>query len=74
MGGVYFTRDKSGLHMARKPRNIHRRSSAQDKQRRAFVAARTYSHVPRTVSYNIYRFLNDLPACDPPIDYQIPGL
>lgn len=60
-GGVYFTRDKSGLHQSAKPRNIHRRSSAQNKQRNCFSKARTYSTDNRTVSYLIYLCLNDLP-------------
>lgn len=60
-GGVYFTRDRYGLHQSAKPRNIHRRSTAQDKQRKCFTKARTYSTDNRTVSYLIYRCLNDLP-------------
>lgn len=73
-GGVYFHRDKSGLHVTRKPRNIHRRSTTQDTQRKAFIAARSYSKDPRFVSYNIYRALNGLSMQDPPVDYQIPNL
>lgn len=71
LGGCYFHRDRFGLHSARKPRNIHRRSGAQDKQRKAFSAARAYSTDPRFVSYNIYRILNGLSPADPPPDYQI---
>lgn len=85
IGGVYFSRDKSGLHIARKPRVVHRRTTKQDKQRRAFTQARTYCRsqltadkpkdwLNRCVSYNIYRLLNDLNPQTPPIDYQIPTL
>lgn len=84
-GGVYFSRDKSGLHMSRKPRTIKRRTPAQDKQRKAFAAARTYCRsqltadqpkewLNRCVSYNIYRALNDLAPKTPPTDYQISTL
>jgi len=71
-GGVYFTRDKTGLHSAAKPRNIHRATAAQRKQRGAFSKARSFSKVNRIVSYNIYRALNNLAPKDPPIDYQPP--
>lgn len=64
-GGVYFHRDKAGLHVARKPRNIHRRSTDQDKQRKAFAAARRYSKDNRTVSYLMYRYLTGLPLNHP---------
>lgn len=73
-GGVYFHRDKSGLHSAAKPRNIHRRTTAQHKQRGAFSKARAYSTINRVVSYNIYRALNGLEPAMPPIDYQPPHL
>lgn len=73
-GGVYFTRDKSGLHCSKQPRNIHRRTTDQDLQRKAFAKARAYSKDPRIVSYNIYRALNKLPMADPPPDYEIPKL
>lgn len=73
-GGVYFHRDKSGLHCCAKPRTVHRRSSLQDTQRRAFARARTFSKDNRTVSYNIYRALFGLPMALPPLDYQIPRL
>lgn len=73
-GGVYFHRDKSGLHTSAKPRNIHRRTPAQNAQRAAFSKARTFSTINRTVSYNIYRALNNLPMAEPPIDYQPPHL
>lgn len=73
-GGVYFHRDKSGLHSSSKPRTVHRRSAAQKKQRAAFIKARAYSKDERVVSYNIYRALNDLPMQDPPPDYNPPGL
>lgn len=73
-GGVYFTRDKSGLHSSAKPRTVRRLSSAQLKQRNAFRQARAFSTDPRVVSYNIYRALNGLPMEQPPADYQIPKL
>lgn len=73
-GGIYYHRDRFGLHVAGKPRNIRRRSIAQAKQRKAFIRARAFSTDPRTVSYNIYRALNDLPMKDPPPEYQIPKL
>lgn len=60
-GGVYFHRDRSGLHSCQKPRNIYRRSAAQNKQRNCFSKARAYSKDERVVSYLIYRCLNDLP-------------
>lgn len=69
VGGVYYTRDKSGLHCSAFPRHIKRRTKAQDKQRKAFSMARNFSTIPRTVSYNIYRALNDLDMKEPPIDY-----
>jgi len=68
-GGVYFTRDKSGLHTTAKPQRVKQRTSAQNKQRNAFSAARAFSKVNRTVSYNIYRALNSLSPKDPPVDY-----
>lgn len=71
LGGVYFHRDRFGLHSCSKPRNVHRRSILQDAQRKAFSAARAYSTDPRFVSYNIYRILNGLGPADPPPDYQI---
>ena len=74
LGGVYFHRDRFGLHSATKPRKIYRRSAAQDAQRKAFTKARAFSTVPRTVSYNIYRALNGLSMKEPPSDFQIPGL
>jgi len=74
LGGVYFHRDKSGVHVCRQPRKIRRLSSAQLKQRRAFIAARAYSKDDRFVSWNIYRALNNLPLSDPPADYQIPRM
>lgn len=70
IAGNYFHRDKSGLHCCRQPRSIHRRSSAQNTQRKAFAAARAYSTDPRFVSYNIYRVLNGLAPKDPPTDYH----
>lgn len=61
LGGVYFTRDKSGLHSSAKPRRVHQITPAQDKQRKAFIKARSYTKDPRWVSYYIYRALNNLP-------------
>ena len=54
-GGVYFSRDKFGLHMVAKPRRVHQRTAHQDRKRKAFIRARNYSHNNRTVSYNILR-------------------
>ncbi len=68
-GGVYFTRDNSGLHCTSKPRRVSQRTSAQNTQRNAFTRARAFSKVNRVVSYNIYRALNNLAPKDPPIDY-----
>ncbi|MBA7649711.1 hypothetical protein ES703_57509 [subsurface metagenome] len=84
-GGVYFTRDKSGLHQSAKPRSLRRETQAQAKQRGAFIKARAYCLAvvggvypigwrEKCVSYNIYRALNFLPMADPPTDYQIPKL
>jgi len=71
MGGVYFSRDGSGLHVLAKPRRVTTRSAAQVIQRNAFVTARKFSTDERVVSYNIYRALNGLPPAVPPIDYSI---
>lgn len=71
-GGVYFTRDKSGLHCTAKPRRVHQLTAAQRKQRNAFIAARAAclaeaptvipeNQLNRWVSYYIYRCLNNLP-------------
>jgi len=60
-GGVYFHRDKSGLHSCSKPRTVYRRSAAQKLQRDAFIAARRYTKDPRWVSYLMYRYMNGLP-------------
>ena len=73
-GGVYFSRDKSGLHCCAKPRRVHQETAAQRKQRAAFIQARAFSSDPRCVSYNIYRALNGLSMELPPTDYQIPHL
>jgi len=73
-GGVYYHRDKSGLHCCSKPRTIQHRSSAQITQRNAFKLARAFSTDPRIVSYNIYRALNGLPMAKPPTDYNIPKM
>lgn len=61
LGGVYFTRDNSGLHQSAKPRRVKQLTAAQSKQRNAFIKARTYTQDPRWVSYYIYRALNNLP-------------
>jgi len=61
LGGVYFHRDKSGLHSSSMPRTVRRRSAAQSLQRKAFVAARALSTDNRTVSYLMYRYMNGLP-------------
>ena len=74
IGGVYFSRDKSGLHCLSKPRRVHQETAAQKKQRSAFIRARAFSSDPRWVSYNIYRALHDLPMAPPPVDFQIPHL
>jgi len=67
--GVYFTRDKYGLHCTAKPRRVKSFSAAQTVQKKAFIKARSFSHVNRDVSYNIYRALNDLEPQTPPIDF-----
>lgn len=64
LGGVYFHRDKSGLHSSSMPRKVRRRSAAQCIQRKAFIAARTLSKDNRTVSYLMYRYMNGLPIGD----------
>lgn len=61
ISGVYFHRDKSGLHCSTRPRIIYRKSLDQKVQRNAFIAARTLSTDNRTVSYLMYRYLNGLP-------------
>lgn len=68
-GGIYFRRDKGGLHAINKPRVIHGRTTAQSAQRAAFTKARAFSKINRVVSYNIYRALNGLPMEMPPTDY-----
>jgi len=84
-GGVYFTRDKSGLHCSAKPRRVAQGTPAQQKQRAAFIKARSYCKIKNTddkpkdwlnrcTSYNIYRALNGLLPAEPPADYQIPKL
>ena len=64
-GGVYFHRDKSGLHSCAKPRTVHRRSAAQNVQRNAFIAARALSKDNRVVSYLMYLYMNGLPLLRP---------
>jgi len=68
-GGVYFTRDKSGLHCSPKPRRVHQRTEHQNRKRKAFSRARAFSTNNRTVSYNIYRAYLGLPMKEPPIDF-----
>lgn len=68
-GGVYFTRDGSGLHCSSKPRRVQGRSAHQDRKRKAFSRARAFSKVNRTVSYNIFRAYLDLDMKEPPLDY-----
>lgn len=74
IGGVYFTRDKSGLHCSAKPRRVKQRTISQDAQRRLFVQARNFSTDPRVVSYNIYRLYLGLEPADPPPEYTISTL
>lgn len=74
LGGIYFTRDRSGLHISAKPRRVRQRTIAQNKQRSAFTRARAFSKDNRVVSYNIYRFLTGLGAKLPPADYSISKL
>lgn len=69
-GGVYFTRDRFGLHSTAKPRRVRQRSSAQNRQRNAFSTARGFSKVNRVVSYNIFRAATGLAPKDPPVDYR----
>jgi len=74
ISGVYFTRDKSGLHCSAKPRRVHQRTIGQDAQRKLFTRARNFSTHPRVGSYNIYRAYLGLPMAYPPTEYQIPKL
>lgn len=74
VGGVYFTRDKSGLHQSAKPRRVRQQTAEQKKQRDAFRKARAFSTDARVVSYNIYRALNGLEMEQPPADYNPPEL
>jgi len=68
-GGVYFSRDKYGLHCVAKPRRVHQRTPHQDRKRNAFARARAFSTNNRTVSYNIFRAYLDLPMKEPPTDF-----
>jgi len=72
--GIYFHRDKSGLHACSKPRKVKQRTPAQITQRNAFTTARNFSKDERTVSYNIYRALNGLDMQEPPIEFSISKL
>ena len=74
LGGVYFSRDRSGLHVLPKPRRVKQRTPAQNTQRSAFTIARSFSKINRTVSYNIYRALNNLAPKQPPTDYSVSKL
>lgn len=65
LGGIYFSRDRFGLHCCAKPRVIQRRTPGQDAQRKAFSAARSFSQINRTVSYLMYRHLTGLPITLP---------
>jgi len=69
-GGVYFSRDRFGLHCLPKPRRVHQRTTEQDRKRKAFTRARAFSKVNRVVSYNIYRAYLGLAPQDPPWDYR----
>lgn len=66
LGGVYFTRDKGGLHCSAKPRRVHQRTEHQDRKRKAFSRARAFSKDNRTVSYNIFRAYWGLDMKEPP--------
>lgn len=61
IAGNVFTGDSAGKHIRANPRRVRRCSSAQKKQRDAFRKARRYSTDNRTLSYYIYRVLNNLP-------------
>lgn len=74
IAGNIFTRDRSGQHIRAKPKRVQQRTAKQHVQRNAFTQARAFSKVNRTVSYNIYRALNNLDMKEPPIDYSIPKL
>lgn len=65
-GGVYFSRDRSGLHCLAKPRRVHQRTEHQDRKRKAFIQARAFSHDNDTVAYNIYRAYIGLPMQELP--------
>jgi len=69
-GGVTFKRDSGGSHIIVKPRRVHQRSTAQNRQRKAFLIAKNYGGDLRTVSYNIFRAATGLSPKEPPIDYK----
>ncbi len=69
-GGVTFKRDSDGSHIIAKPRRVHQRSSAQDRQRKAFSIAKNFGGDLRTVSYNIFRAAAGLDPKEPPIDFK----
>lgn len=70
LGGVYFSRDKFGLHILPKPRRVHQRTEHQDRKRNAFAKARSFSQDNRTVSWNILRAYWGLPMSEPPAYYR----
>lgn len=70
IGGVHFTRDRSGLHCSRAPRTVKKITLAQKAQRDAYRGARAYSTNNRFVSYNLIRIVNGLTPQDPPADYR----
>lgn len=70
MGGVYFSRDKSGLHCLPKPRRVYQRTEHQDRKRKAFVQARNFSHNNREVAYNILRAYAGLEMTDLPVKFH----
>lgn len=74
LAGNIHQRDKSGHHITTAQRRVKSRSPTQMIQRRAFSRARSFSKVNRTVSYNIYRALNNLVLKEPPINYSPPHL
>ena len=70
LGGVYFSRDSFGLHMLAKPRRVYQRTEHQDRKRKAFIKARSFSHNNRAVSWNILRAYWGLPMSEPPAYYR----
>lgn len=66
LGGVYFSRDRFGLHILPKPRRVHQRTEHQDRKRKAFVKARSFSHDNQTVGWNILRAYAGLEPTEAP--------